>query len=197
MTLLERIRNYVKHKFSSQEFKDYKTKDNMIVTGDLEMGKELLDLESMTPIDGELIIDDKKVVVEKGIVKSIEDYKDEEEMEVTEEPVKEVEEVVEDEVKEEESMEVEVSIEPEMEPEMEDEIDEDKIMIDELKSLVESLKNEIEVLKGEKEEMLKKVEELSNAPVQEVFKAVEPIKMKTNSKESLLKSLKDIKSSLE
>jgi predicted nucleic acid-binding Zn-ribbon protein len=208
MTLIDRLKKYIKHRFSMQEFSDYKTTEGQIVTGELNIGKELMDLESMTPLDGEIIVDNKKIVVEKGVVKSIEDLP---EMEV-ETP----EEVVLEEITDEVTGEVcgdcedgdcscDDSIDDtidttitEMAP-MDDMKDMKDMMmetIDSMKSEIESLKSEIESLKSEKMDMTSKIQELSNKPVQEVFKAVEPIKMKTNSKDSLLSSLKELSKSI-
>jgi len=206
MTLIDRLKKYIKHRFSMQEFGDYKTKEGQIVTGELNIGKELMDLESMTPLDGEIIVDNKKIVVEKGVVKSIEDLP---EMEV-ETPEEVVLEEVTDEVTGEVCGDCEdgecscddtidtTITETEMAP-MDDIKDMKDMMmetIDSMKSEIESLKLEIEALKSEKMDMTSKIQELSNKPVQEVFKAVEPIKMKTNSKDSLLSSLKELRKSI-
>lgn len=209
MTLIDRLKKYIKHRFSMQEFGDYKTKEGQIVTGELNIGKELMDLESMTPLDGEIIIDNKKIVVEKGVVKSIEDLP---EMEV-ETPEEVVLEEITDEVTGEvcgdcvdgecscdDSMDdtIDTTItETEMEAPMSgDHMKEMMDTIDSMKSQMEALKLEIEALKSEKMDMTSKIQELSNKPVQEVFKAVEPIKMKTNSKDSLLSSLKELRKSI-
>jgi FtsZ-binding cell division protein ZapB len=189
MTLIDRLKKYIKHRFSMQEFNDYKTTEGQIVTGELNIGKELMDLESMTPLDGEIIVDGKKIVVEKGIVKSIEDLP---EMEV-ETPEVELESYgdctcedgncsCDDSI--DETIDTTVT---EMEAPMETPTDNMKEMVDTidiLKSEIEILKTEIESLKAEKMDMTSQIEKLSNKPAIEVFKAVEPIKMKTNSKDS-------------
>ena len=206
MTLLDRLKKYIKHNFSLQAFTDYKTADNQIVTGDLGIGNQLLDLESMTPVDGEVIIDGKKVVVEKGIVKSVEDAPMPE-MEMIQTECAEVQVEVCDECGEsEEDCSCEPSMEtsevevPEVEmamPEMDTHMKDMMVVIDTLKSEIENLKSELDMLKADKTKMTSKIEELSNQPVQEVFKAVEPIKSKTSSRESLLSSLKEIKKSIQ
>lgn len=202
MNLLEKMRNYIKFKFGSQKFEDYKTKDDQIVTGELEVGKELLDLESMTPIEGEVVIENKKCYVEKGIITKIEDVSED----IIEDESKEDEESVDEKVviesKEEEVIETVEKDEKEEEmEEVTDEliIDENvllKTKIESLNEIIDSLKKEIESLKSDKEELSKEFEQFKNVPVKEVFKTVQkPVKM--NAKESLANSLKELRKSLD
>ncbi|CAB4158116.1 hypothetical protein UFOVP695_12 [uncultured Caudovirales phage] len=207
MTLLDRLKKYIKHNFSKQEFSDYKTDDNQIVTGEVEVGKQLLDLESMTPLDGELVIDGKKIVVEKGVVKSVEDITpmEEDAMEKEQESMVDAEVEVCGECSEGEDCDcetedesVEVPVEESMEMPLEDgHMKEMMDTIDTLKSEIDSLKSEIETLKADKMKMSSEMEELANKPVQEVFKSVEPIKSKMNSKDSLVNSLREMRKSIQ
>ncbi len=184
MTLLERLRNYVKEKFSAQNFEDYKTLEGQIVTGELEVGKELLDLESMTALDGEMIIDGKKIIVEKGVIKSIEPIEVDEEMEeVT------VDEEAEEDTTQEEAQEVEEEM-------IEDVIvDKNLEIIENLKAEIEALKKEINDITSEKETMGKKLEKMSAEPVKEVI--IEPVKpIKKNKSDDLAQRLKSISKTL-
>lgn len=153
---------------------------NLIIDGDLEVGKEVFveGEDGLEPVsDGIYTHDNELIEVEGGIVKSITEKEVEQPVEepVTEEVVEEVvekpetEEVVEEVVEEpvnEEPVE-EVVEEPVIEGPTVDELNE---IINEQKSVIEGLKSENEELKAENEELKKKLEEPAAYSAEEEFR---------------------------
>lgn len=149
---------------------------NLIIDGDLEVGKEVFveGEDGLEPVsDGIYTHDNELIEVEGGIVKSITEKEVEQPVEepVTEEVVEkpETEEVVEEVVEEpvnEEPVE-EVVEEPIVEEPTVDELNE---IINEQKSVIEGLKSENEELKAENEELKKKLEEPAAFSAEEEFR---------------------------